>query len=344
MVRIRCLAFVVTGLLVTVSLAMAQAEEEKHPEEVHQYRNQALKLGGYVQARWEGTLEDRAMPNAFSIRRAYFGASGDVEECFSYKVLLTMPGTSVELFDAYVDVKPIKYLSLRAGQFQTPIGMEKLTSSSVILFPERTFASGCEEFPLMDRDLGLMLAAKVEFLTAQLGIFNGEGRNVKVDLNEAKDIAARLTVKPIDYMHVGGAYQIGKRLWVDTTGTVSREWDFNRWGAEFALNPWDLWFATEIMGGRDEEVSLITYYAEAGWMFSVPLDWIHGVQPAVRYEVADPDTDADGDSRSIITAGINLHFLPKHQAKLALCYRMITEERTEVANDQIIAQLQLKFP
>ena len=339
MVRIKCIA-VVMGLLVATSAVMAQAETgEKQLKKAPQGRNQALKLGGYVQARWEGTLEGRTMPNAFSIRRAYLGASGDVGECFSYKVLLTMPGTSVELYDAYVDVKPIKHLSLRAGQFQTPIGMEKLVSSSKILFPERTFASGFTT----DRDLGVMLAGNGKFFDAQLGIFNGEGRNVKVDLNEAKDIAARLTVKPIDYMHYGGAYQMGKRLWVDTTGMVSRELDFNRWGAEFALNPWDLWCAAEIMGGKDEEVSLITYYAEAGWMFSVPLDWIHGVQPAVRYEAIDPNTDTAGDTRSIITAGINLHLLPADKAKLALCYRMITEERTEVDNNQIIAQLQLKF-
>jgi len=339
MVRIKYLAFVATGLLVTVSLAMAQAEEEKHLEEVHQCAHQALNLGGYVQARWEGTLEDRAMPNAFRIPRAYFGASGDVGECFSYKALLTMPGTSVELYDAYVDVKPIEYLGIRIGQFQTPIGMEKLRSSSVILFPERTFASGFT----IDRDIGVMLAGNIKFLTAQLGIFNGEGRNVKVDLNEGKDIAARLTVKPIDYMHFGGACQMGKRLWVDTTGMFSREWDFNRWGAEFALNPWDLWFATEIMGGKDDTISLMTYYAEAGWMFSVPLDWIHGVQPAVRYEAIDPNTDTAGDTRSIITAGINLHLLPADKAKLALCYRMITEERNEIDNNQIIVQLQLKF-
>ena len=343
MIKTGCFA-VVMGLLVTATTVMADAKSgEKQLKEAHQCKHQALNIGGYVQARWEGTLAVDEFPNAFRIRRAYLGASGNVGKCFSYKVLLTMPGPSVELYDAYVDVKPFKPLIIRVGQFQTPIGMEKLRSSSVILFPERTFSSGCHDFPLMDRDLGVMLAGNVKSIGAQVGIFNGEGRNVKVDLNEAKDIAARLTVKPIDYMHIGGAYQMGKHLWVDTTGMFSREWSFNRWGAEFALNPWDLWFATEIMGGKDEEVSLMTYYAEAGWMFKVDLKWLHGVQPAVRYEAIDPNTDTAGDTRSIITAGINLHFLPKHQAKLALCYRMITEERTEVDNDQIIVQLQLKF-
>lgn len=339
MVRIKCIA-VVMGLLAATSAVMAQAETgEKQLKKAPQGRNQALSLGGYVQARWEGTLEGRTMPNAFSIRRAYLGASGDVGECLSYKVLLTIPGPSVELYDAYVDVKPLKPLAIRAGQFQTPIGMEKLVSSSKILFPERTFASGFTT----DRDLGVMLAGNGKFFDAQIGIFNGEGRNVKVDLNEAKDVVARLTVKPIDYMHLGGAYQMGKRSTLDTLGEPANDWNFNRWGGEFALTPWDLWLATEFMGGKDEEVSLITYYAEAGWTFSVPYSWIHGVQPAVRYEAIDPDTDTDGDSRGIITAGVNLHFLPEHKAKLALCYRMITEERNEIDNNQIIVQLQLKF-
>jgi hypothetical protein len=70
---------------------------------------------------------------------------------------------------------------------------------------------------------------------------------------------------------------------------------------------------------------------------------MYGIQPAARYEVFDPNTASDGDAENIITAGINLHFLPEHRVKLALCYRMIIEEQGEVNNDQIIAQLQLKF-
>jgi hypothetical protein len=346
MVRIRYFT-VVMGLLATVGLSMAQIKEGKRfegGEEGHQFKHRLISISGYVQSRWE--LRP-GFENTFRIRRAYIGAKGDVTDWLAYRILLTIPDMSISLYDAYVDIKPLKVIALRVGQFQQPIGMEKLISSSAILFPERTFASGCDEFPLLDRDIGIMLAGKYKFVGLQAGVFNGVGRNL-LDNNSAKDITARLTLKPFEFVHVGGAYQTHVQPVVeyDTLGipTDTTDWDCHRYGAELALTPWDLWLAAEFMGGANDTIPLMTYYAEAGWTFKLGLDWLYGIQPAARYEFVDPNTDADDDSRTIITAGINFHILPKHPAKLALCYRMIMEETAEVDNDQIIAQLQLMFP
>jgi len=301
-----------------------------------------IKIGGYVQARWEGTLADGLNHN-FRIRRAYIGAGGKVTDWLSYRVLATFPGASISLYDAFVDIKPVKYVGLRVGQFLTPFGYEKQRSSSVILFPERSYASGHPGFfPIMDRDIGAMLYGGYSFINAKLGFFNGAGRNTADD-NNAKDIVGNLTLKVLDFFHVGGSYTMGTRTTLDTLG-VPTDWDMNRWGAEMTLTPLDLWLAAEFMGGADDAVSLMTYYAEAGWTFKLDSKCLHGIQPAARYEFVDPDTDTDGDSENTITAGINFHFLPKHKAKLALCYRMVMEEETAVDNDQIIAQLQVKFP
>lgn len=302
----------------------------------------AVNIGGYVQPRWEAVMGDE-MTHTFFIRRAYLSGRGDVGECFSYKVLLSMPKAEVSLYDAYVDIKPFRgeYVALRVGQFQQPIGMEKLISSSSVLFPERSYASGFT----IDRDIGAMLAGGYKFFKLQAGVFNGAGRN-RLDDNDAKDITARLTLKPLDFIHVGGAYQMGTRTTVefDTLGIPTyTDWDMNRWGAELALTPLDLWLAAEFMGGTDDTTSLMTYYAEVAWMFKLGLDWFYGIQPAFRYEAVDPDTDTTGDAENIITAGINCHFLPENKVKLALCYRMIGEEETAVDNDEIIAQFQLKF-
>lgn len=294
----------------------------------------ALSMSGYIQPRWQVQLADSALENSFSIRRAYVGVGGTVSDCFAYKVLLTMTGGSVSLYDAYLDIKPIRFLSIRAGQFQQPIGMEKLTSSSSILFPERTYAS---DFTI-DRDIGLMLSGKINFLSLQVGVFNGVGRN-RLDDNQAKDITARLALEPWRFIHLGGAYQMGKRNPLDTS--VTELVDISRWGAELALTPWNLRLAGEIMGGTTDTVSHLTYYAEAAWMFETGLKWMHGIQPAVRYESLDPNASVDDDLESILTAGINLHLQPGDKAKLMLCYRMFLEDQ---ADDQIIAQLQLKFP
>jgi len=347
MVRIRYLAFVVAGLLVTVSLAMAQAEEEKRLDEGHQYKHQLINISGYVQPRWELWP---GFDNTFRIRRAYLGAKGDVTDWLAYRILLTLPDMSISLYDAYIDVNPTRYLGLRVGQFQTPIGFEKLHSSSVILFPERTYASGDRDyFPLMDRDIGVMLIGGIKFVKAQVGVFNGKGRN-NWELDEPKDLAARLTFQPLEFLHLGGAYQMGERTIIDTlSGLLDLsgllEWNFDRWGAEFALTPWDLWLAAELMGGKDDEASLMTYYIEAAWMFKFNLKCYYGLQPAIRYEFNDTDADEEGWERSRVTGGFNFHLLPNHKAKLAICYRRgwIGGEY-DSSSDLFIAQLQLKFP
>jgi len=340
MVRMKYLAAVM-GLLFSVSMGMAdgkcEGKEDKHEKKEHQCVRQALKFGGYVQTCWElGPY----LENTFRIRRAYLGIGGDVSSRFSYKLLFTMPGASLALYDAYVDVKLIEYLGIRIGQFQTPIGMEKLTSSSVILFPERTFASGFT----IDRDLGVTLAGKIKFIGLQVGLFNGEGRNVP-DINEAKDITARLTVKPMDWLHVGGAYQMGQRVSYDTTGMFFTDWGFNRWGAELALTPWNLWLAAEFMGGADDETSLMTYYVETGWMFELSNTCFYGIQPAMRYEHNDLDAGVEGFAETRVTGGLNFPFLPDNKAKLAVCYRRgWIDDEYDDTSDQFIAQVQLKFP
>jgi hypothetical protein len=333
----------VMGLLLSVSMGMAdgkcEGKEGKHEEGEHQCACQALKFGGYVQACWELGPD---FENTFRIRRAYLGIGGDVSSRFSYKLLFTMPGASLALYDAYVDVKLIEYLGIRIGQFQTPIGMEKLTSSSVVLFPERTFASGFA----IDRDLGVMLASRIKFIGLQVGLFNGQGRNVP-DINEAKDLAARLTLKPVDWLHVGGAYQMGTNtlVEVDSTGMYFTDWDFNRWGAELTLTPWNLWLAAEFMGGADDETSLMTYYLETGWMFELSNTCFYGIQPAMRYEHNDLDAGEEGFAETRITGGLNFHFLPDNKAKLAVCYhRGWIDGEYDDTSDQFIAQVQLKFP
>ncbi len=213
------------------------------------------------------------------------------------------------------------------------IGMEKLASSSTILFPERTYASGTGQFSLVDRNIGLALTGKVAFVALQTGIFNASNDHI-----DQKDLAARLSIDPWGFMHLGGSYLIGN------LGSDTSMHPYNRYGAELALTPWSLWLAGEFMGGTiNDTASRITYYAEAGWLFKFGCPFFYGIQPAVRYEAVDPNTSVADDGENIITGGINFHILPDNKLKLALCYRMINEETNPVANDQIIAQLQVKF-
>jgi phosphate-selective porin len=67
----------------------------------------------------------------------------------------------------------------------------------------------------------------------------------------------------------------------------------------------------------------------------------YGLQPVVKYEYFDPDTDVDDNGSSIVTAGVNYFF--NDWTRLQLNYLYKAEEGTEIANDEILMQLQVKF-
>ena len=68
-------------------------------------------------------------------------------------------------------------------------------------------------------------------------------------------------------------------------------------------------------------------------------DWY--IQPVVKYESYDPDTDSDNDIETVITFGVNYFF--NDWTRLQLNYLYKAEEGNEIANDEILMQLQVKF-
>ena len=65
------------------------------------------------------------------------------------------------------------------------------------------------------------------------------------------------------------------------------------------------------------------------------------LQPVVKYENYDPDTDTEDDAFNIITFGVNYFF--NDWTRLQLNYLYKAEEGTEIANDELLMQLQVKF-
>ncbi len=64
------------------------------------------------------------------------------------------------------------------------------------------------------------------------------------------------------------------------------------------------------------------------------------MQPVLKLESWDPDIDVDDNSESVITLGLN-YFL-NDWTRLQLNYLYKAEDQ-EVANDELLMQLQVKF-
>ena len=77
------------------------------------------------------------------------------------------------------------------------------------------------------------------------------------------------------------------------------------------------------------------YWAQALYM----TPW--NIQPIVKYEMYDPNTDSEDNALSTITFGFNYFF--NDWTRLQMNYLYKAEEGDEEANDEILMQLQVKF-
>lgn len=157
----------------------------------------SFKLGGFAQVD-AGMFNDdrRDHPDGTNVRRARLSASGTIARDFNYKIENDFAGNASALTDAYLEYAGFKPVSIMAGQFKEPFGLETLTSDLFTTFMER--ASPVAFAP--DRNIGLAVSTRGEsdigFWTAAIGGF-GAGTGVAGTDDEARDLTARLTLAPV---------------------------------------------------------------------------------------------------------------------------------------------------
>lgn len=147
-----------------------------------------INLNGYAQVRYEAGLAsgfDDIEDSGFELRRARIGLKGRLGgDALTYKVLFdTVKSPSAH--DYYLDYEVMPELVIRAGQYKNQFTRSFITSSSKLIFPERSAAI---EGLRYDRDVqvgvhGELVDGKVSYYA---GLSNGAGRaktNDNIDLN-----------------------------------------------------------------------------------------------------------------------------------------------------------------
>ncbi len=157
-----------------------------------------LKIGAYAQTDGRFFVDDTANNSTgqFLIRRARLDLQGTVFRYFDFRLMPDFGGSSVQLYDAYVDLNYIPEAKLRVGKYKAPIGLERLQSATSLMFVERGLPTNL----VPSRDIGAQVFG--EFwngaLTYAGGIFNGapDLANPTGDVNDDKDFAGRLFAQP----------------------------------------------------------------------------------------------------------------------------------------------------
>ena len=158
-----------------------------------------LKLRGLAQADGRFYIDDRQKPqnDTFLWRRAQLTLDGNWTPLLAFRLTTELAGDSATLLDAWADVKFDPRATLRIGKTKSPIGLERLQSSSATESIELGFPS--ELAP--GRDIGVQLQGEFGNGTVGYvaGVFNGavDGRDSPTtNPDNDFEFAGRVFVEP----------------------------------------------------------------------------------------------------------------------------------------------------
>ena len=166
--------------------------------------NFVFQLHGLVQVDNRTFFNDRDNHNqsivgndTFLLRRARPIFSGTLYKDFDYMFVPDFGGSSVQIFDAYVNYRYSPWLQVRAGKFKVPVGLEQLQSDQYTSFNER----GLPTALLPNRDIGFQLWGDIGNgrLSYAAGVFIGvgDGRYTSnADFEDHRDFAGRIFAQP----------------------------------------------------------------------------------------------------------------------------------------------------
>jgi hypothetical protein len=118
-----------------------------------------INFAGFARVRYTADTTEGAK-GGFSIAQARFGIIGDISKNISY--CFSLEGTNTEtinnklLYDAYLDIKSIKYFMLRVGQFKYKFSLEQSTPDPDLeLIDKSDIVNNCVN---PTRDIGIELS------------------------------------------------------------------------------------------------------------------------------------------------------------------------------------------
>ena len=159
----------------------------------------AINLKGVLQIDSRTFFNDGGIKgnDGFLLRRARPVLEGTVFRDFDFLFVPDFSGSSVQIFDAYLNYRYRPELQLRIGKFKSPVGLEQLQADANVTFNERALPTDL----VPNRDLGLQLHGELfdGQVSYALGLFNGVGdaRNSNnADFEDDKEFAGRIFFQP----------------------------------------------------------------------------------------------------------------------------------------------------
>ena len=181
------------------------------------------KFSGFAMASYQATFQEDNNSNSFDLRLVRASIEGRILDDFYYKIQAqingntTTMGSSPRLVDYFMEWQKLDFFRVKFGQFKRPFTYENPMNpidqgfmsysqpvSKLAGFSDRTgmHASNGRDIGLQFQGDFLKNSSGRNLLHYQVGVFNGQGINVK-DVDERKDIIGGAWVMPIQGMRIG---------------------------------------------------------------------------------------------------------------------------------------------
>ena len=206
-------------LLISIMLLPMLAQEDKGKKPIFT----PPKFSGFAMASYQATFQDGNNSNSFDLRLVRASIEGRILNDFYYKIQgqingnTTTMGSSPRLVDYFMEWQKLDFFRVKLGQFKRPFTYENPMNpidqgfmsysqpvSKLAGFSNRTgmHASNGRDIGLQFQGDFLKNSSGRNLLHYQVGVFNGQGINVK-DVDERKDIIGGAWVMPIEGMRIG---------------------------------------------------------------------------------------------------------------------------------------------
>ena len=326
---------IIIALALLAALPLSAQKEERESLKLS-----LPKVSGFVNARYQYDSSDDS--NGFDVRRARLDFKGDVGANVDYRLQVEF-SNDPKILDAYVRWKPAKELSFQVGQFKIPFSLENIYGPTSLETVENSIAisrlvgyndvSGLKD---NGRDVGVGLYGGFarqsdgrNLIDYSLGVFNGQGINLKKDANTHKDFSGRIIINPVSHLNVSGSYYNGSYQ-SSPAGRIKRE----RAGGGLKWDDKRLLLRSEYIYGKTGGVESEGVYAIAAYKF------VPKVQALLKWDYFQEDKQ-DGDSRErYYTTGIN-YFANKHlRLQLNYTYKSFQAKKN---SSYVVAQVFAQF-
>lgn len=309
-----------------------KSEKPKNPPSIERGK---MRFLGYLSEIYNDK-QGKVPQSSFTTRNARLGATGPINDYAKFTLIGDFAGTP-KLFVGFASFAPTKEWSLTVGQFKPSFGTDFLSAPEVMTMigysKVSTYGPGIDVGANLVWQHTINKQYSIKFSN---GVYNGSGANTS-DVNSDKNWVGRIDADLTSMFKFSTNFHSGIS---NDTGVSRKNISGRGLAAQFA---WKNESAqVEYIYSKAGSVKKDGWYTQVAHSFVTKSKFLPQIQPAIRYDVTDPNVYVGGNKATALSIGTNFYFDSKY-TRVQMNYLLNGEEGTEVDNNEFLMNFQFAF-